>query len=751
MATVDNYKIVVDVQGEERVKGLKNAVGGLGTAIAGIGFGSFIAGAARFADQMFDIASATGLAAGEVNAFALAIKGAGGEFNDAGTLINRFFSNLGEAADDQSSKAADALQRVGIGLKELQTLSEGQLLNKAISQLASMKEGADRTRLGIEIFGKSFGKIDPKVLEEIFKTQDIDKLNAELKKVSDTVGAIEAAFFTLQQATIKVLGELTGQTDGFKLSLADAEKIIKTIGISLGLIFGAKVLTAVASFIKLMKEWNVLTKIQVGLQAALQALQGPKGWAILAGAAAAAGGAIYGLNKLLEDNADLAKDLNTKPAVDQPPKQGGAFAGATGIPEKELEARKQAALAAQATTMQMKLQNEEANKLRQQAIDLIGIESDRANVIKANSDAESQAALKVQELTAKINEERAKGKKANQDVIVELQKQVVETNKQKDSTIALNNAEYARLQLLKEQERAIANQKAQNQILLSDAIAGAEYEIQLRKARGQITQEDAAKELEATKLRLTYETQVKTVTDEINKLKEQGEQADKDRIKNLQDQLVLLGQQFNQDKKNIETKRAGDLAVAQGYEGGMVAALENIAKSFTPVQMAQDAIMIGWSNISRALDTFAETGKFKFSDFAKSVIKDISLMITKMLVFQAIGTALNAIFPGSTTLMKIFGREKGGPVSGNTPYVVGEKGPELFVPKSAGDIIPNNKLGASTEANMTGTGTVNAPVYNTYNNYNISALDSKSVAQMFAENRKILLGTVQMAQRELPT
>jgi hypothetical protein len=52
---------------------------------------------------------------------------------------------------------------------------------------------------------------------------------------------------------------------------------------------------------------------------------------------------------------------------------------------------------------------------------------------------------------------------------------------------------------------------------------------------------------------------------------------------------------------------------------------------------------------------------------------------------------------------------------------------------------------------MTGTGTVNAPVYNTYNNYNISALDSKSVAQMFAENRKILLGTVQMAQRELPT
>jgi hypothetical protein len=454
---------------------------------------------------------------------------------------------------------------------------------------------------------------------------------------------------------------------------------------------------------------------------------------------------VLGTQKDVSDEVAKAKEEAAKPV------KVGAFAGATGVSEKDAEARKQAAAAAKATTAQMELQNQQANKLRQQTIDLLGVEGDRANLIKANSEAESQASLKIQELTAKINEERAKGKKANQDVIVELQKQVVETNNQKNETLKLNDAEYKRLQVLKEQERTIANQKAQNQILLSDAIAGAEYEIQLRKARGQITQEDAAKELEATKLRLTYESQVATITAEINKLKEQGDKADKDRIKNLQDQLALLGQQFTQDKKNIETKKAGDLAVAQGYEGGMIAALENIAKSFTPVQMAQDAIMIGWNNISRALDTFAETGKFKFSDFAKSVIKDISLMITKMLVFQAIGTALQAIFPGSTTLMKIFGKEKGGPVSGNTPYVVGEKGPELFVPKSAGDIIPNNKLGASTEANMTGTGTVNAPVYNTYNNYNISALDSKSVAQMFAENRKILLGTVQMAQRELPT
>jgi TP901 family phage tail tape measure protein len=39
------------------------------------------------------------------------------------------------------------------------------------------------------------------------------------------------------------------------------------------------------------------------------------------------------------------------------------------------------------------------------------------------------------------------------------------------------------------------------------------------------------------------------------------------------------------------------------------------------------------------------------------------------------------------------GRAMGGPVSGATPYIVGEKGPELFVPKNSGGIIPNYALG----------------------------------------------------------
>lgn len=51
----------------------------------------------------------------------------------------------------------------------------------------------------------------------------------------------------------------------------------------------------------------------------------------------------------------------------------------------------------------------------------------------------------------------------------------------------------------------------------------------------------------------------------------------------------------------------------------------------------------------------------------------------------------------------IFGlekREMGGPVNAGQPYVVGEKGPELFVPRNSGGIVPNNKYGVGGTIGM---------------------------------------------------
>jgi hypothetical protein len=58
-------------------------------------------------------------------------------------------------------------------------------------------------------------------------------------------------------------------------------------------------------------------------------------------------------------------------------------------------------------------------------------------------------------------------------------------------------------------------------------------------------------------------------------------------------------------------------------------------------------------------------------------------------------------------ILKFLGfRAEGGPVNPNTPYIVGEKGPELFMPKNAGDIISTKQLLGSGQP--TGMPEVNA-------------------------------------------
>ena len=76
------------------------------------------------------------------------------------------------------------------------------------------------------------------------------------------------------------------------------------------------------------------------------------------------------------------------------------------------------------------------------------------------------------------------------------------------------------------------------------------------------------------------------------------------------------------------------------------------------------------------------------------------------------GSASGGTITGGSGL-KIPPMALGGSVSSGTTYMVGEKGPELFVPRSSGTIIPNNAL-------MSGGGG------QVVNNYNIQAIDVKS-------------------------
>ena len=52
-------------------------------------------------------------------------------------------------------------------------------------------------------------------------------------------------------------------------------------------------------------------------------------------------------------------------------------------------------------------------------------------------------------------------------------------------------------------------------------------------------------------------------------------------------------------------------------------------------------------------------------------------------------------------LFKMLGFANGGRPPVGKPSIVGEKGPELFVPRSSGTIVPNDKLGGGGNNNVT--------------------------------------------------
>ena len=58
MATIDKYKLEIDVVGQQAVDRLKNSLGGIGTAIAGIGLGAFVHGIIEMSDAMSEIGRA---------------------------------------------------------------------------------------------------------------------------------------------------------------------------------------------------------------------------------------------------------------------------------------------------------------------------------------------------------------------------------------------------------------------------------------------------------------------------------------------------------------------------------------------------------------------------------------------------------------------------------------------------------------------------------------------------------------------
>ena len=175
-------------------------------------------------------------------------------------------------------------------------------------------------------------------------------------------------------------------------------------------------------------------------------------------------------------------------------------------------------------------------------------------------------------------------------------------------------------------------------------------------------------------------------------------------------------------------KLSGDLAIASGgWEGGM----ETFRRAATDVSGAiNQAFSNAFSSMEDAFVNFVKTGKLDFKSLADSIISDLARIAFRQM--------LSGLFGGTTggfNFMSLFGgtRASGGSVSSSAPYIVGENGPEIFMPNRSGSIVPNSGLGGM------GGGNVNV---NVINNSNSQATTRETVDGRGNRNIDVIIGDV---------
>ena len=109
--------------------------------------------------------------------------------------------------------------------------------------------------------------------------------------------------------------------------------------------------------------------------------------------------------------------------------------------------------------------------------------------------------------------------------------------------------------------------------------------------------------------------------------------------------------------------------------------------------------LIGQSIASGVSDnlTAAIQGTKTLGEAAKSILNDLSSTLIKLGVNTILGGIAPGIFGG---LPKLLPFANGGRPPVGKPSIVGEKGPELFVPRRSGTIIPNDKLAGGGSTNI---------------------------------------------------
>jgi lambda family phage tail tape measure protein len=389
---------------------------------------------------------------------------------------------------------------------------------------------------------------------------------------------------------------------------------------------------------------------------------------------------------------------------------------------------------------------------------LIGKKEDEIELARALSDVYKKEKDTIKDLL-ETRRQYAQGTEDQKAAIGFIDKEIAKV-KELTSTQAKNIGEYIeRLQTARMLEKN-RQQELKNIIDLMEEMSKAQEEIAGFQSQQGAAKVQAFEQLDAQKqsfdllmrreelergilnLREQDKTAATQLFDLENERKKQLEEIQKiqnlpfEGVGGMKQRMEEINKLYDDRLARIQETQARTTEEQNSFSFGWAQATEKYRNSITTnAEYAGKTMQNFTKGIEDVFVKFVQTGKLSFKDLANSMIADFARIQAQK--------ALTGLFGGGDILGgigKIFGFANGGMPPVGVPSIVGERGPELFVPQSAGRIIPNNALGG-------GSSVVNNTTEVTYS---IQAMDASSFRSMLARDPEFIHNVAEQGRRSLP-
>jgi lambda family phage tail tape measure protein len=709
-------------------KELANAWSTLGGSVTAgaFAFGELLHSTLEFSNEVKDLAGAYDISIQKTLQFRDALQTSGGKADSAAKMLGTLFAKIDDAQKGNEAAIAQ-FERMGLSFQDIKNAKPEEQINQITKALGALGEGSkfEQIKLIKEMFGRGGIGVDfEEVGHKVNQTTQAYDIHAEhIKKLGEVSDNLKTTFDNLKIAFAGFIAPFASEGT---TSIAKFQAIL--IGItSFAVVSGLGKLVA-ASY-ELAKAWQAVS-ISVALAG------GPL--SLLATISAGIAGAVA-----IMRTPSLQRDKKT------------SFQGADEGDRKQAEEEtRQAAIDAEnekTSRRELIAQQAKIKLLEQQ----VGFEN-KLGALKI-------AGLNLDHYDTQIRETNVK--QAQEVAQIEAQR-IQNLNK-----VDLSEAQIANINKEANAQRTLADTKANQAIAFLIAQRTKEIAIinQQIDLQHKIANFDQAKiQLERDKFYMT-DLQYKIANEELEtqrkiaSIKQQMIEAEQrlGRGKTLDAENAKLQDQINIEKSLSEARKQSMMIDEQrrtSFTEGWNQAFRQYAwDAQNYSKMGADAFATFANGMNSALDNFVKTGKLNFKDFAQSVIQDLIAIQLKaqamsILKMSGLGSMFGMGGPTMTTGAFEYGisasgmyADGGDPPVGQ-PSIVGERGPELFVPKQAGTVIPNNTL-----QSMLGGGSNQPSV--TYNGpyiANMSAIDTQSATQFLAKNKSAVWAANQTAQRSLP-